>query len=585
MSKKDDVKKHGSGKKSAARLKAQFLNKNLLNFIMTLATIVFVDILEIEIIVMLKDFIESIESRDIELLYEVLVSGIFHILAYVVIALFLSKFRRRFIQRAVVRYKNYVFERVLGESISDFGGKTSAKLMSALSDGLQIIETDYLVGILNAFSIGFIFIETSRTILHMEAKLAVPIIAVTFISTVFTVVLSFMDHEGHHDRESSESISEQTQDLLGGFTVIKTFKAEKKIMDLFRHRSVGLKSDESGEGGSKILPLYIKLSTLFVNSVVFALGFWLAFTGEISIGMVIAFIYLKGFMLEPVKEYGHILVKLGGAVRKINEMNDMLERVEARKVAFVSEGLINIDSFADTIELENVSVAYDEEYGALHGVTLKLEKGKSYALVGTDNSGKTTLVKTLLSSIPNYEGTVRIDGHDLRHVNVDSLYDDITAIFGNEIFLFNGTVEDNITLFTSTDKDVFESAIKGAGLDELVKARGTKYPCGDFGKRLTNDERRRIAIARYLVKKTPVIIADELDYDLDGDKAASLLNTMLDIEDATRIIVTTHLDDEVMKRFDSIIVMSNYEVAEMGTYDELMAEKGKFYALSILYNE
>lgn len=352
-------------------------------------------------------------------------------------------------------------------------------------------------------------------------------------------------------------------------------------MDVFRHRSVEFESDEEEEG-SKTVRLYVKLTAMFVNAVVFALGFWLAFMGEISIGMVIAFIFLKGFMLEPVKELGFLLVKMRGANARINDLAFLMKRVLLRKERRHSKELIDIDFFSDSIELKNVNLPYTEDEGALRGVSLKIEKGKSYAIVGSYNSGKTTLIKAILHHYQNYDGQIFIDGHELRSVNSDSLYDDITAIFGESIFMFDGTIEDNVTVFQPTDRQVFENAIKAAGLEELIEARGSKYPCGECGKRLSAEEKRRVAIARYLVRQTPILILDELDYDLADKTAVSLLHTVLDIDGATKIVVTNHLDENVMRRFDTIIVMNNFEVCEIGSYEELMDKKERFYSLQYI---
>ena len=224
----DTAPERGVENRIGFECRKRFFNKNLLNFLMTVITVMIVDYLEIEIVVMLKDLIETIEVKELELLTEVLFSGIIHVVAYVVIALFLSKFRRKFIHTAVMRYKDYVFENILNESVSDFGDKTSAKLMRSLSTDLRCIETDYLIGALNIFSISFIYVMTSETILHMEWRLALPIVIIALIGALFTVIFCFMDHEGHHDVESADNIDDQTRDLLGGFTVIKTFKAEKR---------------------------------------------------------------------------------------------------------------------------------------------------------------------------------------------------------------------------------------------------------------------------------------------------------------------------------------------------------------------
>ena len=215
---------------------------------------------------------------------------------------------------------------------------------------------------------------------------------------------------------------------------------------------------------------------------------------------------------------------------------------------------------------------------ALDGFSYTFEKGKNYAVVGSSGSGKSTILKLILGYYKNYHGEITMDGIPLRDINLDSLYDQI-SIIQQDVFLFDSSIENNITMFRSFDESKLNSAIERAGLLELIKDKGRDYSCGEGGKNLSGGEKQRISIARSLIRDTPILLMDEATSGLDNETAINVENAVLDIQGMTRIIVTHRFNESTMKRYDSILVMNKGKLVEHGTFDKLMEDKGYFYSL------
>lgn len=145
--------------------------------------------------------------------------------------------------------------------------------------------------------------------------------------------------------------------------------------------------------------------------------------------------------------------------------------------------------------------------------------------------------------------------------------------------MFNSSVLNNITMFDSFDEEKLNRAITMSGLVSLINERGIDYECGENGNGLSGGERQRISIARCLLHGTPVMLVDEATAALDAETAFSVTNSILNLSDLTRIIVTHRLEETLLKKYDKIIVLRNGSVNEEGTFHELMDKKGYFYSL------
>lgn len=178
----------------------------------------------------------------------------------------------------------------------------------------------------------------------------------------------------------------------------------------------------------------------------------------------------------------------------------------------------------------------------------------------------------------DYSGEIRYDGQELRAVSCESLYE-IASLIQQNVFVFNATIRDNITMFRDFPKSEVECAIKRAGLSELIEQRGENYLCGENGSGLSGGEKQRISIARSLLRNASILLVDEATAALDAQTARQVAGSILDLEHVTRIVVTHTLDASLLRRYDRILAMKNGTIVESGSFEDLMLRKGFFYSL------
>ena len=306
---------------------------------------------------------------------------------------------------------------------------------------------------------------------------------------------------------------------------------------------------------------------------VFLIGTWLALTGHgLTAGTVILFVNLMNFMIEPVAALPALLAGRRAALGLIGRLADALEKnTEA-------EGSVRLERLAHGIRLEDVSFGYESGKDVLHGLTAEFEAGKAYAVVGGSGSGKSTLLHLLMAGASDYRGRILMDGTELREIAPESLYE-LMSVIQQNVFVFNASIQDNVSMFRTFPQEELERAVRHAHLNELIAARGSGYLCGENGCGLSGGEKQRVSIARSLLKKSAVLLADEATAALDAETAHQVSNDILDLSGMTRIVVTHTLEEASLRRYDGILVLKNGRIEEAGRFDELMAQKGYFYAL------
>ena len=216
-------------------------------------------------------------------------------------------------------------------------------------------------------------------------------------------------------------------------------------------------------------------------------------------------------------------------------------------------GQAELAPLTEGIRMEHVSFSYEPGREVLHDVSTTFEAGKAYAVVGGSGSGKSTLLNLLMAA-GDYQGSIRLDGTELRDVLPESLYA-VMSVIQQNVFVFNASIRDNVTMFREFPQEALGEAIRRAHLRELLDARGADYLCGESGKGLSGGEKQRVSIARTLLKKSSVLLADEATAALDAKTAHAVTSDLLDLTGMTRIIVTHNLEASALRRFDRILVM------------------------------
>ena len=238
----------------------------------------------------------------------------------------------------------------------------------------------------------------------------------------------------------------------------------------------------------------------------------------------------------------------------------------------------SIPSLRGELLFNQICFSYSEGKEVLKELNLRVKEGEKVVLLGTSGSGKSTILKILMSMERAQSGTIRVGGQDTMDLGEDRLFKEISYI-QQEVFIFDGTIRENISLFQNYREDELQSVIERAGLRNLVKEKGLDYLCGENGAALSGGERQRISIARSLLRKTPILLADEITASLDKENTYLVLDTLLNIENTTEILVLHDLDSRILSRVDRICVLKNGKVEEEGNFTELLEKKGYFYAL------
>ena len=493
------------------------------------------------------------------------------------IAVFLLEYisMPRYIERAMLQYKNFAFRKLTEKGISSFRDESTATYLSALTNDSTSIETDYLGQQMALISKVFTFAGALVMMLWYSPLLTAIAAGVTILPLIASLLTgSRIEAAERRVSDRNRSFTAALSDCLAGFSVVKSFKAEKEIFKLFAENNRALEGEKFSKRRIKTIAGMIGSVTGIIAQLgVFLVGSYFALSGYgLTPGVVIIFVNLMNFMISPIAELPGLLASRKAARGLIDKLATALESNP------VSEGTSELTHLESGIRLENVSFGYDDSKEVLHGISAFFDVGKAYAVVGASGSGKSTMLNLLTAAAGNYRGNILIDDTELRSIASESLYELISVIQQN-VFIFNASIRDNVTMFRSFPEQEIEDAISHAHLNALIAERGDGYLCGENGKGLSGGEKQRISIARSLLKKSSVLLADEATASLDAQTAHQVASDILDLDGITRIVVTHGLEESLLRRYDGIVVLKDGRIEESGSFDELMERKGYFHAL------
>jgi ATP-binding cassette subfamily B protein len=486
--------------------------------------------------------------------------------------------------RIVADNQRSVFAKLLNEGIGFFSDRHSTEFIARLSAGaaaatqvINLLITSLGRDLLSLIGLVTVMVVQDPLMSFISFVVAPPAFLVLrkLIRRIYGIARSQF--------QGGTRIIETLQETLQGIRIVKAFTLEDVMRERFDRNvaAVEHEANKMARVSSRASPLMETLGGCAIAIAITYGGYRVIETGATP-GQFFSFIAAFLLAYEPAKRLARLNIELNSGLVGVRILFEVLDSPPS-EAADTGKPALQIRT--PRLEFEDVHFAYRSDEAVLRGISFVAEPGRLTALVGPSGSGKTTIINLILRFYDIERGRIVIDGQDIREVTRRSLRRHL-AYVGQDVFLFRGTIRDNIA-FGKPDasEDEIVAAAKGAYAHDFILSfpRGYDTPVGEHGLQLSGGQRQRVAIARALIKNAPIILLDEATAALDSESELQVREAMEHLCQGRTTVAIAHRLHTV-SHADRIYVIEDGQVSESGRHDELLRQEGRyasFYRLQL----
>ncbi|MGB2661230.1 MAG: ABC transporter ATP-binding protein [Candidatus Omnitrophota bacterium] len=487
-------------------------------------------------------------------------------------------------QKAIRDLKNTIYRKLQDLSMDFYSHNPTGHLMSRITYDTAVIRDAISTGIADTFYQPIQLIAYAIVLITVKMYFGIPWSLIIVSLVVFPLILYPVVKIGKRLRKISKSSQEKIGDINN--MLLETIVGSKLVKSFCMEDYEWRRFKEQNQGFYKLCMKSVKRMkivspmTEIIGVVCVAVILWMAgksiVSGELSAGVFSAFLAAIFSMMKPVKKLSNVYGINQQALAATERVFHLLDEPVTVKEKPGAEG---IKSFDQGVIFEGVSFKYEKE-SVLNDVNLTINKGEIVALVGPSGGGKSTLVNLIPRFYDPSEGTVRIDGKDLRDISVRSLREKI-GLVTQETLLFNDSVKANISYgHEDIDEEQLVRVAKAANAHRFIKdfPMGYDTVIGERGLKVSGGQRQRVAIARAVYKNPPILIFDEATSQLDTESEKLVQEAINNLMKGRTVIVIAHRLSTVMHA-DKIVVIDKGKIIDMGTHGELFARNALYKKL------
>jgi ABC-type multidrug transport system fused ATPase/permease subunit len=482
-------------------------------------------------------------------------------------------------QLLISKLRVKVQKQMLSLPISFFDNNKSGALVSRIMTDVEGVRNIIGTGLVQLFGGSITAIISLLLLLNISVELTLLVLTPVLLFAVIAIkAFGYIRPIFRKRGQINAEVNGRLTETMNGVRVIKGFNAEHQESESF---SLGVKKLFENVKKSLTATAIMTSSSAFLLGLasvgIMGMGGKMIIEGNLTTGDFLSFTLLLGFMIAPIIQMSNIGSQLTEAFAGLDRTNELM------KISSEYDNLnrnIKLVNVIGNIEFQNVSFAYDKGNEVVNNISFNAQKGTVTALVGSSGSGKSTIASLIASFISPISGSIYVDESNLAEIDLKSFRSHLGVVLQDD-FLFEGTIRENI-LFPRPHANEAQllNAVHSSYVNEFTDRfeKGLDTLIGERGVKLSGGQRQRIAIARAILANPKILILDEATSNLDAESETLIQKSLNELMKGRTTFVIAHRLSTIRKA-NQILVIENGEIAEHGTHDDLIKQKGRYYDL------